>query len=156
MTHSIQAVVARQPAIEELAGCFKHGHCIAAPQGFAILPLSISKLEDELRALGGTSRLEVPAEFFAGLIVAVEGLSHAAPFVILQTEYFGGAGGQGAGVISAGEWTIPWTWSNTDDPAPEVWPIDRALAEIGVVRSADDDEFDSLQLGRYRMFRGFD
>ena len=151
MAHFIKAVVAREPIIEELAARFEFGRCIPTSQDFAILPVSVAKFEAELRGLDVSSDLAVPPEFEPALIAAAADLSSSGPLAIIQTEYFGGGGEQGAGVLSDGVWVVPWELDSSDDPGPATWPINKALAAIGVLRG-QDDEFESIGLGRYRNF----
>ena len=148
--------------MEKLAKKFKHGRCIAAPQGYAILPVSIGEFEEELDALDiehseARSELPVPTSFSRHLIHEVANASRGASLAIIETDYFGGAGGQGAGVLAGGEWVMPWTWSSTDDqPQPEIGPISRALMDLGVHRHGSFDEFEALELGQYRDFADFE
>jgi hypothetical protein len=64
-------------------------------------------------------------------------LSDAGPVAWVEAEYFGGVGEQHAVVWRHGV-------------GEEVGTINAALQALGVRRSGDHDEFDTLGLGRYR------
>jgi hypothetical protein len=65
------------------------------------------------------------------------GLSDGGPVAWVEAEYFGGVGEQHAVVWRRGV-------------GEEVGTINAALQALGVRRSPDDDEFDTLGLGRHR------
>ena len=68
----------------------------------------------------------------------------AAPIAFVETEYFGGTGGQGAVVFKDG---VPIYGPEWD----EIGPINRALALLGVETSPlATDEFDTVGLGSLR------
>lgn len=59
------------------------------------------------------------------------------PFVSIETDYFGGVGEQWASYIS-------------DDKKTNGQSINDALRALGVVADEDKDEFDSIELYRFR------
>jgi hypothetical protein len=73
------------------------------------------------------------------------------PIAFIETEYHGGAGSQGAVVVECGR-IGAGPWASIDEWRGAEWygPINRALHHLGVPRSARDDEFDTLGLGRWR------
>ncbi|PSJ43443.1 hypothetical protein [Allosphingosinicella deserti] len=83
----------------------------------------------------------------------------------IETDYFGGMGGQSAALFESGG--LAWTDNESNlTPAPEPsWfsrlvhgqdnqrrksPISSGLARLGVLPEGDSDEFDRLGLGRFR------
>lgn len=64
----------------------------------------------------------------------------------VETDYFGGMGEQ-----DAKAWVnrVPFLAKDGDNSSKNM-SINKALAAIGVVRSDDKDEFDTINLGRYR------
>ena len=162
MGHSIIAVVGHDKTIEQLAQRFVTGRVLEATQGIAVFPASTPALMEECAQLdsgvpkdgGPTVPWDEDAQDIPrALILEVARASKTSSLAVVQTEYFGGHGGQGAGVISNGDWTLPWTWLSTDDrPQPEIWPINRALIELGIRKAKGLDEFDTIGLGKYRHF----
>jgi hypothetical protein len=69
--------------------------------------------------------------------------SHHGPVAYVETDYFGGAGGQAAAVWRGG--TI-WMERRSDGSGP----INEALRLLGVRPTPGEDEFDTLGLGRHR------
>lgn len=68
-----------------------------------------------------------------------------APFVIFETDYFGGAGDQAAAAYDGDRALMPPT-------VGAIGPINRALRLIGVTPRKSKDEFSALGLGRFRSF----
>jgi hypothetical protein len=71
------------------------------------------------------------------------GASVSGPLAYLETEYFGGQGGQGAVVFENGVEIMPPEWAESNT-------INRALRLIGVRASSSKDEFLSVGLGMAR------
>lgn len=89
-------------------------------------------------------------------------------FLYIETEYFGGMGGQGAALFEGG--AMVWRCSEsteasmnqrpwfapafaTPPASPSKSPISQGLEMIGVIAAAGRDEFDRLDLVRFRSFR---
>jgi hypothetical protein len=94
---------------------------------------------------GSTAMLDVPADFpptfprqavVADLAAALT--DDTRPFALVMTDYFGGAGGQWACVLTGGH------------RAPAVSKINNALHHLGVRSNDGRDEFDTVGLGRHR------
>lgn len=68
--------------------------------------------------------------------------------VYVQTDYFGGAGTQSAAFSRKGKvsFEVYESWGN---------PIDKALKMLGVKCDEGKDEFDSINLGKYRSNEDF-
>ncbi|WP_434424870.1 hypothetical protein [Nannocystis pusilla] len=96
---------------------------------------------------GATERLDVPATVPS--IFPSEGVvcrmareltgAEAPTFALVMTDYFGGVGGQWACVFRGAQRI------SADDAS-----INDALRALGVTRTADEDEFDVVGLGRHR------
>lgn len=72
--------------------------------------------------------------------------SRTAPMAFVETDYFGGTGGQGAVVFGNGIAIYGPEWDS-------IGPINRALALLGVeVTPPMTDEFDATGLGSIRTF----
>jgi len=87
----------------------------------------------------------------------LELIASSGVFAYIETDYFGGAGTQSAGLFKEGKlleahnrstWdidtTVPWPERLQDEP------INNVLRKIGVVKNFASDEFDTLGLGKYR------
>lgn len=61
----------------------------------------------------------------------------------IETEYFGGRGGQGAVVIQDGQEIMPPEWAESDT-------INKALRRLGIGSTNTEDEFLRLGLGQAR------
>lgn len=70
--------------------------------------------------------------------------AHATPIAFVETDYFGGTGGQGAVVFNDGAAIYGPEWG-------VIGPINRALALLGVeITPPSTDEFDTIGLGWLR------
>ena len=70
-------------------------------------------------------------------------LSRLGAIAYIETEYHGGAGGQGAAVYANGEIVMEPQWSASGE-------INRALKLLGVRRRLLGDQFSALGLGKFR------
>jgi len=129
--HAIHALVMTSADARTLVGEHAEMRAFALPQGWAIVPVEAERID----ALA--ERLAVAADEVLGV------LSKERPFAEIQTDYFGGRGGQralvwrdGQAIVGSGEWC-------------EGHPINEALRTLGV-RAMGSDEFDALELVRFR------
>lgn len=108
----------------------------ALPQGFAIVPL-----DDEIvDAIASRARI-APTEL-TGL------LSRGRTLAEIETEYFGGIGEQRASTWRDGAALFSTEWRDGH-------AINEALRLVGV-RAGASDEFDALELVRFRRYDDFD
>ncbi len=63
-------------------------------------------------------------------------------FALIETDYFGGAGTQWACVYAESKLIMPYTEGG----------INQALKEIGVIKEKSLDEFDTINLSKYRDY----
>ena len=142
MGHCVQAIVATSDVADALRRLYAVLPWVAARQGFVILPVDADFIDSVTRI-----RPEQSSDAFMLLTASFDGLlqrlSLLGPIAYIETEYFGGVGGQGAAVYSRGETVMAPDWR-------ESGPIDRALALIGVKRPLLGDRFQALGLNRYR------
>jgi hypothetical protein len=144
MSHYIQGIVCRRTLLSAAKRLIPGGRGAALAQDFCFIPITDS-LFDDLRARypeaadikNGFERLSGPVEFVAKALSAEDAVAY------VETEYFGGDGGQAAIVWKAGHVVLSATSQN-------VGPINNALAFLGVDRRNHHDEFDALGLGKYR------
>ena len=108
----------------------------ALPQGWAIVPLDAEVL-DAIAGRIGKAAAEIVPSLSAGRIVAE-----------IETDYFGGSGQQRAAVWRDGAASFgPTGWHDGG-------AINDALRVLGVRRGLGD-EFDALELVRFRRFDDF-
>lgn len=139
--HNIHAIIVRGSSCDTLLE--KLTKSIALPQGYCLIPVNDSFY---LSACGiqPPSIIEnfefLTPEFKVWLAFA----SKAQQIAYIETDYFGGDGGQGAAVFSEGSCTYGPVF------APD-GPINEALRVLGVSVSGEAlDEFDALGLGQQR------
>jgi len=75
-------------------------------------------------------------------------ISRKFPLAYLETDYFGGRGRQSAIACDGGQLVF-------GPESGDTGPVNNALARIGVLRNAVFDEFDVLELGRFREMDNF-
>lgn len=140
MGHCVTAIITRSPALE---GILKQHSLVAAElrDGWHLIPLE----NDDLDSLGLDFSQTISGFNYLsqGLLDLCAEHSHLGPLVYLETEYFGGAGDQGAVAFINGS-TIPPTPA-TDDNA-----INTALKCVGIPSADSFDEFAYIGLGRHR------
>jgi hypothetical protein len=145
MGHNITALITVDPFDPDVA---RRLDLIVVP----LTPLTLFHIDHYYTAYwqsvrGCTELLDVPPRFPGvfpreGVVVHIvsELTSRSAPrFGLIQTEYFGGVGGQ---------WACAFTGTHRD--SPDDASIDDVLRALGVVRREGLDEFDTVGLGDHR------
>lgn len=142
MGHCIQAIIATSGIADRLQSAYPQLSRVVARQGFVILPIDADFIDSvtEARPPQSTNTFMLLTDAFQDFL---RELSRLGPVVYIETEYFGGVGGQGAAVYSDGQVVIKPEWG-------ESGPINRALAIIGVNRGPLGDRFSALGLDAYR------
>lgn len=142
MGHCIQAIVARSDIADKLIALYPQLPRVTARQGFAILPVDADFIDSvtEIRPAQITEEFTL---LTAGFDELLQRLSLLGPLAYIETEYFGGVGGQGAAIYSGGKAMMEPKWR-------ESGPINRALRLIGVKRPWLGDRFQALGLNAYR------
>jgi hypothetical protein len=142
MGHCVQAIVTTSAIADELQAIYPQIPRVTARQGFVILPVDAEFVDS-----AAESRPEQSSEAFklltAGFHELLRKLSRLGPLAYIETDYFGGVGGQGAAVYSCGEVVMEPEWR-------ESGPINQALGLIGVKRRLLGDRFRALGLDAYR------
>ena len=151
MTHVIATFIAKRRAAIALsramgnAPVYKLNH----PE-LLLIPVGDDAF-DTVVAREGMSELAGP-EFWRLTEVLMElarECSVHGPIAYGETDYFGGAGVQGAAAWLAGKLALPPTTHTAG-------PINAALHTIGLERANGLDEFDTLGLGQVRRMDAFD
>lgn len=137
MTHHISGFIGPTEHLEKETKQLANAKVIPLAQGLAFLPLGDELYEeiwgDVLKLVDPEDRQ--PMMWLADLLKGV-------PIAWIETDYFGGAGDQSAILWKDG---IKKRFRKH-----ERHPIDSAMAELGVICEGDNDEFDTLGLGKHR------
>lgn len=144
MGHHIKAIIGSRSDIQKLAEDLVCAKPIELPQEFAMASMTFQLLED-------VEEIMEPSE--AGECSGLDGLDSSVVWLLknyslhtklayIETDYFGGVGTQGGVLYENGSEKIP--------PQTGNGTIDALLKELGVRRNPDKDEFDCLELGKYR------
>ncbi len=144
MGHYIQAIVGSRQVLESLQQCFGVSRVVELNQGLFLLPLT-EAFYDALPSAADTFawRGEFHFRFLDSKVVALLiDASKVDAVAYVETEYFGGAGDQGA-IVARGEKII-------FEPTEGDGSINTALRLIGARKEAAHDEFDAIGLGRFR------
>lgn len=143
MAHCIQAIVAASETADRLQAACPRLPRVVARQNYAIFPVDADFVESvtEARPSTDTDTFELLTDAFQDYLRA---LSRLGALAYVETDYFGGDGGQGAAVYSDGRAMMEPEWSE------EIGPINRALKLIGVEQGLAYDHFSALGLTEYR------
>ena len=142
MGHCIQAIITTSEIADQLRTVYPELPRVNAPQGFVILPVDAGFI-DAVTAVRPEQSTETFMLLTDGFHELLLDLSRFGPLAYIETEYFGGNGGQGAVVYSGREVVMKPEWSHSG-------PVNRALKLIGVKRGLVGDRFSALDLGKNR------
>ncbi len=154
MGHSIRGFVGRPGTLEAIRARFPVAKLVPIDAGFALVPGTRPLLAAIDGADPGGERLADAIDFLFDHPVmqrALAELSRGGPIAFVETEYFEGRGAQAATAFVNGE-----AVAASEGKEGEGWPINEALRAIGVVRASDEDEFDTVCLGKFRSMRDFE
>jgi hypothetical protein len=163
MGHHINGLIGSPQSLSGLASRFGHPAPTHLEHGLVIVPLDEQRLDalatSDEEAIEGFTYLTAT---MAGEIVNALNGGRA---LYIETDYFGGMGGQSAALFENG--ALAWkdaesnltpvpspSWFSRlfrreDAPKPKS-PISQGLARLGVVLEGYSDEFDRVGLGRFR------
>lgn len=149
MGHNLSAIIGSWTATEKLAADWPCAQTIHLPQGYCLIPLT-DDFFDTVTAVFGTSN-EASTTDLIYLTAAIHHLlcQYALhdKLIYIETDYTGGVGTQAGVLYSNGQIsTLPQSDSGI---------INGLLQALGVKRLPGKDEFDTLQLGRYRHTNDF-
>lgn len=140
MAYTIQAIIGKAKIIRENAPC---ATCVVPlPKGMALLPIT-----DAVQEAYGIDCLPLTDEGETVTPSAISAFAsrfaNSGSVAYIEAEFFGGAGVQAH---------VMWH-ENAVSPQPVVGQraINEALRQLGVDPEEDLDEFDSVDLGRYRF-----
>lgn len=143
MSYVIEAVIARGELIGTVTRSCAQAHLVALPQGWALIPAAPEFLKELTR--GYQDRHEAKLEGWRLLGPALEAwccaLSRNGAVGYVEAELFGGVGTQSGILWEQGRLVL--------SPFHAPHGINMVLRRLGV-HAVDGDEFDTLNLGRYR------
>jgi hypothetical protein len=147
--HYISGLIAQSALLGRIAASLDLSPPATLPDGFAFLPIDT---RDILRLAGESRPVLIDDEYQAldaAFIPMVQSLSVEGRIAYVQTEYFGGAGGQAALVADKGEIIF--------GPIHEEMsgPINDALRLLGVTGASGIDPFQAVGLSRHRSNDGW-
>jgi hypothetical protein len=151
MAHSVQLIVGRGPALASFLRQWPVAYVVDLRGGWQAIPLDEPLYEAiEAKNPGAVrpSGLDVSPLGLCEALSAVTAKGGGLAYV--ETDYFGGAGGQSAmAYVDGSEAMAPQTSRGG------AGPINQALRCIGVVRSEKVDEFDTVGLGERRKMADY-
>lgn len=147
MGHCIRAIIGSHEVIQKPADDWVCAKVIELPQGFGMIFCTIELLEDIEEHLGCSGKaVDAPdfpeLDYFdASVKELMEKYSQGTKLAYVETDYFGGTGTQAGLLYENGKPAAPQSGEGA---------INALLKELGVRREHDKDEFDTLNLGKYR------
>ena len=144
MGHCIKAIIGKREDVCKISEDWVQAKLIELPQGFGMVPMTARLLED-VEELMEPSEIEdrLGLDGLDGAVVCMlEQYSFRTKLAYVETEYFGGYGTQGGVLYENGREKIP--------PQTGSGTINVLLKELGVRRRPNADEFDQLELGKFR------
>ncbi len=160
MGHRMTAFIGKNEAIQNLANKWPCTAIIPLPQGYSMIWLTDELFDEVTETLGIKDTLDrCDLCFFSSAISRLmEDHSANSQLAYVETDYFGGVGTQGGVLFQNGKITF--------GPASGEGTINRILSALGVQKECNrgnhileilglrknpgKDEFDTLELGRYR------
>ena len=145
--HAIAVILANKKITMEIADRFVLAKSLELSQNFGLVPLT-DDLSDDLVEL--IDELDIPYEEFEYLnqsvVELLEDVSSLGKVSYIETDYFGGDGGQSSIIWENGKVIYGPILSSNNNTTP----INDALKILGVRVVERNDEFDEVGLGKYR------
>ena len=151
MGHSIRGFVARPETLAAVRARFPVAKLVALDAGFAWVPATDALMAEIDAADPAGERIGRTIDFVFDhpvMLRLLADLSRGGPIAFVETDYVDGRGAQAATACVDGQAVT----SEEGDGRP----INHALRAIGVVRPSDEDEFDTVCLGKYRSMDAFE
>ena len=153
MAHSIRGFVgkAATATVQAICARFPGAKVVRLDAGFALVP-GTRVLMDAIDAADPSGeRMGTTIDFVFDhpvMLRVLAAFSGNGPIAFVETDYFQGRGAQAAAACIDGRVVTA--------KEGEGRPINEALRAIGVVRPPDEDEFDTICLGKYRSMDAFE
>ena len=150
MAHFVYAIVAANDVADRIHEDWPNLKRYDAGDSHSIFPIEQELIDQRLQSANAAPQ---ESETFIYLTdkfqILLQDLSRHGKLSYLETEYFGGEGGQGACVFEHGNELMPPTWAESNT-------INDALAILGVESNDEYDEFDAAGLGAVRKNTDFE
>ncbi len=145
MVHSVQLIIGRGPALKVLLEQWPEARSVDLRGGWSAVPVEDALLGDMEASTAAAGEAEGGLE--RALAAATRG---GGALAYVETDYFGGTGGQSAMAFANGDEAVPLQKSRAGGA------INAALRAIGVAKDADKDEFDTIGLGERRRMEDYE
>ncbi len=147
MGHCIHAIIGNHESICKLAGDWIRANEIELPQGFGMILCTDELLDDIAELMETESESGEPCfpeldYFDVSVKELMERYSFRTKLAYIETDYFGGFGTQSGVLYENGKIAVA--------PKSGEGTINALLKELGIWRTSDKDEFDMLELWKYR------
>jgi hypothetical protein len=151
MGHSVQLIIGKAEPVAAFAAHWPAARIVDLRGGWLAIPVDEALYHAIEAANPSAVRLPdldaAPLGLGAALAIAT---TKGGALAYIETEFFGGTGGQSAMAIVDGRERM------APQQAKGIGPINQALRVIGVKHAADLDEFDTLGLGERRSMSDYD
>lgn len=152
--YTLEALLAREETLQDALTGLSNAKPIHLPQGICMIPMVGGLLQElEIRYQGGTTVNHPERQRFSDslfhpdferLIIGVDQfarcISHHGLVAYVEATFIGGRGGHA---------TMLWEYGERYGPPGN--SINTILRQLGVIRSPGLDEFDTIELGKYRI-----
>lgn len=163
MAHIIQVIIGKTERIKALAEKWADAVCIELEQDIAFIPFS-DKLSEHIQGSAEDEEISPSEPFYKATLSLFELLqeeSFSGSVGYLETEYFGGTGGQAAILFDKGIVFGPYKTENEWDKdlqeftefMPDKGAINKILKQLNVSKQNFFDEFDAIGLGHFRIMK---
>lgn len=150
MGHSVQLIIGKGLAVQAFLRDWPMARAVELRGGWQAIPASddlVGEIEGQAAGAQRSAELDMAP---AGLEQAMAAATReGGALAYVETDYFGGTGGQSAMVFAGGRETMAAQRSR-------IGAINEALRGIGVLREAGKDEFDAVGLGERRSMADYE
>jgi hypothetical protein len=147
--YCLQAVIAAESVLRELAATVAKARIVPLGQHLSLLPMTDAQLKAVTAA--GAPKLDGFWKAPAGFSRVLATCSATGPLAYIEADCFGGTGIQAAQVWDAGKVILGPLHLAEGEPLPATGsPISQALRRLGATKGNHIDEFDAVGLGRHR------
>jgi hypothetical protein len=152
MTHSVQLVIGRGEAVARFVRAWPGARAVELKGGWMAIPL-VEAVYDAIEAKTPDASRSPELDLSPlGLGQAMAGATQAGGgLAYVETDYWGGQGGQSAMAYIDGRETMAPQRSRGGGG-----PINQSLRTIGVIRNGELDEFDTIGLGYRRTMADYE
>lgn len=144
MGHMIRAIIGKDHVIRSISECWVYVETIKLPQEFALIFLNDNLFDDieELINIKNTCNYPHLNHLTNSVIAFLKVNSLKGQLLYMETDYFGGYGTQAGVFFENGEMKC--------EPMVGDGTVNRLLGLLGVRKHLLKDEFDTLELYKYR------